>query len=91
MTNLDSIRAGTGEDVAGLERFLREAAFPDVERLTIAQIRRPQGGMSWETFFVRLDLGDGDDQRWIVIKRAPGDVGPDGGTVDHTYARLREQ
>jgi aminoglycoside phosphotransferase (APT) family kinase protein len=66
------------EPYRALEDFLRQEAFPGASEVRIAEVERPRGGMSWETFFLRLQVigpGPGSDHR-VVVKRAPGAVGP---------------
>ncbi len=73
----DATSNAGADEFERLARFLHAAAFPDAEHVRIVDVSRPRGGMSWETFFVRLEIGRPyDEQRAIVIKRAPGDVGP---------------
>lgn len=80
MTDLDShstAESSVGAQWDSLARFLHSEAFADAATLRIVDVRRPRGGMSWETFFVLLDIGSPHDrQQWIAVKRAPGDVGP---------------
>jgi aminoglycoside phosphotransferase (APT) family kinase protein len=74
----EPVDALADEPFDALARFLHESCFDHANRLRIGAVRRPRGGMSWETFFVRVDVG-GDSastSEWLVVRRAPADVGP---------------
>lgn len=79
----DIEEASRGTDPDGhwadsLAEFLRREVYPDASLVRVAAVERPRGGMSWETFFFDLELTYRSGRRVerIVIKRAPGRVGP---------------
>lgn len=68
---------GTKAEHASLAAFLRESIYPDASEVTISSLERPSGGASWETFFLKLSVRSGTEERveQVVIKRAPA-TGP---------------
>jgi aminoglycoside phosphotransferase (APT) family kinase protein len=64
-------------DRATLSEFLHETIFPEADEITIAEMARPAGGASWETWMLTISVrtGTSEQQRRLVVKRAP-DTGP---------------
>lgn len=72
-------KRSVGEDVsgspewAGLERFLAAEIYAGASGVRIADVARPQGGASWDTFLIDVEIErEGLRERLrVVVRRAP--------------------
>ena len=64
--------SGTAEWGA-LERFLATEVYAEASTVGIAEVSRPKGGASWDTFLLDLDIDrrGGRERRRVVVRRAP--------------------
>lgn len=72
-----TVSTGAHSDTGTLAKFLHQEVFPEADELTIAEMVRPAGGASWETWMLTASVrrGSTEEPRRLVLKRAP-DTGP---------------
>ena len=70
--------AEVGEEYTALASYLQDRAFPDAHDVHIDDVSRPAGGQSWEIFLLTVSVtgNDGSEHHRMVVKRAPGAIGP---------------
>ena len=70
---MTSSRHPTGEPWDQLADFLHREVFPDAQKVRIVHSARPDGGASWETFFLDVEVQRtrGRQVEKLVVKRAP--------------------